>query len=89
MANVGSSRADSTAPTGTYGGQDADSISGVADALIEAVRINYGGRLSQAQLDDIRAGIHNQLTVAERLHQYPLANADEPAFGFAAYDGER
>jgi hypothetical protein len=89
MADGGPSRADAAANTRPYGSVDADALARVADALIDAVSINHGGRLSPAQLAEVRAGIVQHLTTAERLHQYPLTNADEPAFGFAAYNGER
>jgi hypothetical protein len=89
MADAEPSRADAAADTLPYGAMDAEALARVADALIDAVNINHGERLSQAQLDEVRAGILNHLTTAERLHRYPLTNADEPAFGFAAYNGER
>jgi hypothetical protein len=89
MADGEPSRADAAADTRPYGAVDAAALARVADALIDAVSINHGGRLSQAQLDEVRAGILNHLATAERLHRYRLTNADEPAFGFAAYNGER
>jgi hypothetical protein len=88
MADAEPSRAD-VVNTRPYGAMDAEALARVADALIDAVSINHGGRLSPAQLDDVRAGILNHLTTAERLHRYRLTNADEPAFGFSVYNGER
>lgn len=75
--------------TAEYGVSDKDSLVHIADSLREAVSTAYGGRLSEGQLDEVRTEILNQLAVAQRLHRYRLTNGDEPAFGFAAYDGER
>jgi len=66
-----------------------DSLAHVVDSLMGVVKARYGGHVSVDQLDDVRACIYAQTVAAERLHQFPLTNADEPSLMFVAYDEER
>lgn len=68
---------------------DTDSIAHVVDSLTDVVKARYGGHVSVDQLDDVRACIYAQTVAAERLHQFPLTNADEPSLMFVAYDEDR
>jgi len=68
---------------------ETDSLAHVVDSLIDVVKARYGGHVSVDQLDDVRACIYAQSVAAERLHQFPLANADEPSLMFVAYDEEQ
>lgn len=60
-----------------------------AEALLAYVVANYGDRLENEDLDVIRGGIEGSLDSAAAFREVGLENADEPAYGFAAYRGDQ
>jgi hypothetical protein len=56
----------------------------LAQALAAAVRAQYGGRLSEADLAVVTRQIEGVLERAEKIRRVQLANADEPDFVFRA-----
>lgn len=56
-----------------------------ADLILELVKRQYPERLEAEQLALIRKDIEGFLARSRALSSFPLVNADEPAFVFAAY----
>ena len=56
----------------------------LAKALAEAIRVQYGDRLSEADLDVVTRQIEAGLERAEKIRQVVLGNGDEPDFVFSA-----
>jgi hypothetical protein len=56
----------------------------LAKALTQAIRAQYGTRLSAKNLATIAEQIQSGLERVERLKKVPLANGDEPDFVFTA-----
>jgi len=72
---VGSGSARSTYPVLTE-----PSRAAVAARLVEIVTLRHPEGLAPHQLDEVMASVESQLRATERLHQFVLTNADEPAF---------
>lgn len=85
---TGEPKASEAPPETHYPSLNAASQSRLTELLLEAIRSRYGKPLSADHVEQIRAGIAAQIATSERLHQYPLVNADEPAFLFGAHDEE-
>lgn len=62
----------------------AEDPTALAKALASAIRVQYGDRLSEADLAVITGQIESSLGRAARLRKVPLANGDEPDFVFSA-----
>lgn len=60
-----------------------------AEALLAYVVANYGDRLEDEDLEVVREGIEGSLDSAAAFREVGLENADEPAYGFSAYRGDR
>ncbi|MFC4438672.1 MULTISPECIES: hypothetical protein [Natrialbaceae] len=60
-----------------------------AEALLAYVVANYGDRLDDEDREVIREGIEGSLGSAAAFREVGLENADEPAYGFSAYRGDR
>jgi hypothetical protein len=60
----------------------------LARALAEVIRVQYGGRLSEADLAVVTRQIENGLERAEKVRNVALANGDEPDFLFSAIRSE-
>jgi hypothetical protein len=56
----------------------------LAKALTDAIRAQYGGRLSEADLAVVTRQIEVSLERAAKVRQVPLSNGDEPDFVFSA-----
>jgi hypothetical protein len=56
----------------------------LARALAEAIRVQYGPRLSAGDLETITRQIQASLERAEQIRKVELANGDEPDFVFSA-----
>jgi hypothetical protein len=56
----------------------------LAKALVQAIRAQYGSRLSTRDLDTITRQIQSGLDRVEQLRKVRLLNGDEPDFVFAA-----
>ena len=54
------------------------------DALTEVIRLRYPGRLSEAQLNELKLSIAGKLRTSERLRTFKLLNREEPEFVFRA-----
>ena len=52
----------------------------IDERLVEIVSLRHGGRLSDAQLSELRTCMRVQTQNAEALHRFVLTNADEPVF---------
>ena len=59
----------------------------LARALADAVRAQYGERMSEAELARVQRSISGNLQAAERLRAFPLPIATEPAFVFRVAGG--
>jgi len=58
----------------------------VADLQLEQIKQQYPDeRLDDAALKSIRGDLQQQLNRSKILSAFPLTNADEPGFTFAAY----
>jgi len=58
--------------------------SALAKALAGAIRAQYGGRLSEADLAVVTRQIETGLERAEKVRKAALSNGDEPDFVFSA-----
>jgi hypothetical protein len=56
----------------------------LARTLAQAIKAQYGGRLTPKDLNTISEQIEHGLERVERLKKLPLTNADEPDFVFGA-----
>ena len=59
----------------------------LARALAEAVRAQYGDRLTPEQMESVQRSISGTLRTAERLRQVPLPIATEPTFVYRVPGG--
>ncbi len=66
------------------GGAAAEEPGALAKALAEAIRAEYGSRLSGADLSTITRQIQSGLERVENIRKVELANGDEPHFIFSA-----
>lgn len=71
-----------------YPALDQDEVARLSERLLELVSARFGGRLSPDQVGEVRGRIEAQIAVAEKLHGFPLTNADEPAFVLDLQAGE-
>ena len=65
-------------------GAGLDDPGALARALAGAIRAQYGGRLSEADLAVITRQIESSLERAAKVRAVSLSNADEPDFVFSA-----
>ena len=65
-------------------GLGADEPGALAKALADAIRAQYGDRLSEADLAVVTRQIENGLERADKIRKATLANGDEPDFVFSA-----
>jgi hypothetical protein len=61
----------------------------LARALAEAVRAQYGDRMTEAEMAKVQRGISGMLATAERVRRFPLPIAAEPAFAYRVPGGAR
>lgn len=59
-----------------------------AELLLELVKQSYPKHLEEEQLALIRKDLDGIVARSKALSSFPLVNADEPAFVFAAFRGE-
>lgn len=59
----------------------------LARALMDAVRVQYGDRMNEAELAKVQRGISGMLQTAERLRRFPLPIATEPSFVYRVSGG--
>jgi len=59
----------------------------LARALAEAVRVQYGDRMTEAEMAKVQRGISGMLSTAERLRRFPLPIATEPTFVYRVPGG--
>jgi hypothetical protein len=71
-------------PAAAPGGQEPTPL---ARALMEAVRAQYGDRMTEAELARVRRGISGVLSTAERLRRFPLPITTEPSFVYRVPGG--
>jgi hypothetical protein len=57
-----------------------DAVDAIVDATVQVAAQRLSGDLSVAETERLRDRTGQMLAAAERLHAYPLSNADEPAF---------
>jgi hypothetical protein len=72
------------APAFPPGGIQPHEADALARALAEVIRVQYGDRLSEADLVVVTRQIENGLERAEKVRKLALANGDEPDFVFSA-----
>ena len=63
-----------------YPALDADATRAIVGVTVQIAVQRLSGRLSDDEIGRLRARTAQTLAAAERLHAYPLSNADEPAF---------
>ena len=63
-----------------YPQPDPDTVAAINEKLAEVVSLLHGGRLSEAQRNEIAGAIALQTANAAKLHDFRLRNANEPAF---------
>ena len=71
-----------------YPALDPDEVARLSERLLELVSARFGGALSPGQLDEVRGCVEAQIAATEKLHRFPLTNADEPAFVLDLQAGE-
>ncbi|HEX6911501.1 MAG TPA: hypothetical protein VF142_13950 [Longimicrobium sp.] len=59
----------------------------LARALMDAVRVQYGDRMTDAEMARVQRGISGVLQTAERLRRFPLPIATEPSFVYRVPGG--
>lgn len=59
----------------------------LARALGEAVRVQYGDRMTDTEMAKVQRSISGTLQTAERLRQFPLPIATEPSFVYRVPGG--
>lgn len=52
----------------------------VSEKLLELVRVRFDRELLPEQVEELRDRIAAHIAATEKLHAFPLTNADEPAF---------
>jgi methionyl-tRNA formyltransferase len=74
----------------TYPQLSASALAALNEKLVEIVALLQRGELSSEQSRELAASIRTQIANTEKLHQFPLTNANEPAFaltiGVVAHD---
>jgi hypothetical protein len=71
---------DQSTKSTTYPILDASAAAAVAVAQQQIVTLRQRGRLTERQIAELQSVIEAQIADSERLHAFPLTNADEPAF---------
>ena len=61
----------------------------LARALAEAIRVQYGDRMTEAEMAKVQRTISGVLSTAERVRRFPLPIATEPTFVYRVPGGER
>lgn len=61
----------------------------LARALAEAIRVQYGDRMTEAEMAKVQRTISGVLSTAERVRAFPLPIATEPTFVYRVPGGER
>ena len=69
--------APAAAPASAGGQQEPTPL---ARALAEAIRVQYGDRMTEAEMAKVQRAIGGVLSTAERLRRFPLPIATEPTF---------
>lgn len=68
----------------------ASALAALNEKLVEIVALLQRGELTSEQSQELAASIGTQTVNTEKLHQFPLTNANEPAFaltiGVIAHD---
>jgi hypothetical protein len=59
----------------------------LAQALGEAIRVQYGDRMTAEEMEKVRRSIAGTLRTAQRLREFPLPIAAEPAFVYRVPGG--
>jgi hypothetical protein len=60
----------------------------LARALADAVRVQYGDRMTDAEMARVQRGISGMLQTAERLRRFELPIATEPSFVYRVPGGD-
>lgn len=60
----------------------------LARALAEAVRVQYGDRMTEAEMAKVQRSISGVLSTADRVRRFPLPIATEPTFVYRVPGGE-
>ncbi|MFW6193555.1 MAG: hypothetical protein ACOC83_08715, partial [Gemmatimonadota bacterium] len=55
--------------------------------LLDYVEARWGDRISEGELEEVRASIAGNLRAASSLREVPLENGDGPALRFRPYRG--
>ena len=61
----------------------------LARALAEALRVQYGDRMTEAEMAKVQRTISGVLSTAERVRRFPLPISTEPTFVYRVPGGER
>lgn len=59
----------------------------LARALAEAVRVQYGDRMTEEEMAKVQRAVGRVLSTAERVRRFPLPIATEPAFVYRVPGG--
>jgi hypothetical protein len=59
----------------------------LARALAEAIRVQYGDRMTAEEMAKVQRGISGMLSTAERVRRFPLPIATEPTFAYRVPGG--
>lgn len=62
-------------------------IDAIIDATVQIATQRLSGAISVDEVSQLRAQAASTFEAAERLHAYPLLNADEPAFSLSLPGG--
>ncbi|HEX2076785.1 MAG TPA: hypothetical protein VHG08_03725 [Longimicrobium sp.] len=61
----------------------------LARALADAIRVQYGDRMTAEEMAKVQRSISGVLSTAERLRRFPLPIATEPSFVYRVPGGAR
>ncbi|HEX6368334.1 MAG TPA: hypothetical protein VF006_05345 [Longimicrobium sp.] len=59
----------------------------LARALAEAIRVQYGDRMTEAEMAKVQRTVSGVLSTAERLRRFPLPISAEPSFVYRVPGG--
>jgi hypothetical protein len=80
----------STSQEAAYPQLSASAVAVLNEKLVDVVALLQREELTDEHLRELTASIELQIANTEKLHQFPLTNADEPAFaltiGVAPHD---
>jgi curli biogenesis system outer membrane secretion channel CsgG len=86
-APVAASAATATAAAAAPASGGPQEPTPLAHALADAIRVQYGDRMTEAEMAKVQRSISGMLATAERVRRFPLPIATEPTFAYRVPGG--